>query len=165
MYVTHEFIWCFVSERMLQTKMCNVETYATYGNMMTCVRTYVTYENVMSENTLHTNTSCDLSELMLHTKMCNVRTYVTHEYEMCAFRTYVTYENMVSCVQTYIIYEYDIFSVWTYGTYQKFYVRTNFTHENMMFWSKWCYIRQCYMPELCYTRKDDVVCPNLCYIR
>ena len=68
--VLHTNIWCLVSERMINMKICNVRTHVTHENMMSRVRTYVTYT------------------------MCNVRTYVPQEYEIWSVRTNVTYENV-----------------------------------------------------------------------
>ena len=69
----------FVSELMLHTKMCNVQT-------------YVTHENDMSEPMLHAKILCLVSEFILYTKMCNARTHVAHENMMSRVRTYVTYK-------------------------------------------------------------------------
>ena len=93
---------------MLQTKMCNVETYATYGNMMSCVRTYVTYENVMSENTLNKNTSFPRDDLyklkasyqiLYHITLPAMYVNMLNKYclnycKLCSVRTNVTYENV-----------------------------------------------------------------------
>ena len=69
-YVTHETIMLFVSELMLHTKICDVQTYFTHEYEMYYVK------------------------LMLHNEMLHVQTYVTDEYMMSRVRTYVTYENV-----------------------------------------------------------------------
>ena len=40
-------IYYLISELMLHSKMCHVQTYVTHDNMIPVVRTYVTYENVL----------------------------------------------------------------------------------------------------------------------
>ena len=40
-------IWRLLSEHMLHTKMCNVQTHITHGCEMYSVRAYVTYRNVL----------------------------------------------------------------------------------------------------------------------
>ena len=65
-----------MSELMLHTKICNVQTYVTYEYEMCYIRTNVKYENVICPNVGFTRKYDVISELTLHTKVCNVRTRI-----------------------------------------------------------------------------------------
>ena len=156
-HMLHSNMRYFLSELMLpHTKICNVRTYVAHEYEMCSVRTYVTYQNVICPNLcMHENMvpyvrkevthemGCVLSELKLHTKLqydrkiCFVRTYVTDEYEMFSIRTNVTF--LICYVLSNVTHKYEMFSVQTYVTF-----------ENVM------------CPKLCYIRKYDVLCQNLC---
>ena len=84
------------------TKVRNVRTYVTHGNMISRVKTYVTYDKcVISEHMLHANMRCALSELMLHMQMGYVRTYVL-------VQNNVTCDNVI-CLNLCYQRKYDVF--------------------------------------------------------
>ena len=145
----HANMRCVLSELMLHTNMWYVRTNVTNKRMI-----------IVSDITLPTEMKCVLSERMVYTKNFTSAFMLHRKYEVfspkwCHIRQWYISEPMFHINMRCILSELILRT-------KMWYVRKYVTHENMM---SYVIYKNVYCPNPCYTRKYNVSCPNLYYIR